>query len=69
MLYKGIIIYPIIYLLSFGPIEFIRILQLFGSKADDGDLEKKFYFFLNVLLYLNGFMNSITFFILRSQYI
>ena len=68
MLIKGIIVYPIIYLLSFGPIEIFSILQIFVDITDH-DLDSDYsYFFLPVLFYLNGFMNSITFFILRYQY-
>jgi len=67
MLIKGIIVYPIIYLLSFGPIEVIRILIIFVD-IPDYDLDSDSYFFLPILFYLNGFMNSITFFILRYQY-
>ena len=67
MLIKGIIVYPITYLLSFGPIEIIRILKIFVD-IKDYNLDADSYFFLPVLFYLNGFMNSITFFILRYQY-
>lgn len=34
MLIKGIIVYPIIYLLSFGPIEIIRIFKIFVDIQD-----------------------------------
>ena len=56
MLIKGIIVYPIIYLLSFGPMEVIRILIIFVD-IPDYDLDSDSYFFLPVLFYLNGFMN------------
>ena len=65
MLRKGVIIYPILFLLSFGPTEFIRILQLSKYSINDDDMEQGYYFIFVVLLYLNGLMNSITFFILR----